>query len=67
MNREAYMLRLVDKQVEIELETFGCFFIEVAKWCGKTWTSEYHSKSAVYLGDSSDNFQNKELTKLSQK
>ena len=36
----------------------------MAKWCGKTWTSEHHSKSAIYLGDPSGNFQNKELIKL---
>ncbi|MDI9540286.1 MAG: DUF4143 domain-containing protein [Bacillota bacterium] len=65
MKRKTYMPRLVDKQVEIELETFGAICIEGAKWCGKTWTSEHHSKSAIYLGDPSGNFQNKELAKLS--
>lgn len=64
MNREAYIPRLVDKQVALELETFGAICIEGVKWCGKTWTSEHHSKSAIYLGDPSGNFQNKELTKL---
>ncbi len=64
MDIETYKPRLVDKQVELELEAFGAVCIEGAKWCGKTWTSRYHSKSAIYLGDPSGNFQNKELTKL---
>jgi predicted AAA+ superfamily ATPase len=65
MDKEAYMPRLVDKQVKLELETFGAICIEGAKWCGKTWTSNHHSKSAIYLGDPSGNFQNRELAKLS--
>jgi hypothetical protein len=64
MNIGVYIPRLVDKQVEVELEIFGAICIEWAKWCGKTWTSEHHSKSAIYLGDPSGNFQNKELIKL---
>jgi len=64
MDREKYLPRLVDTQVANKLESFGAICIEGAKWCGKTWTSRYHSKSAIYLGDPSGNFQNKELTKL---
>jgi predicted AAA+ superfamily ATPase len=64
MDKELYKPRLVDKQVKLELEAFGAVCIEGAKWCGKTWTSGYHSKSAIYLGDPSRNFQNRELAKL---
>lgn len=64
MDREKYLPRLVDTQVANKLESFGAICIEGAKWCGKTWTSRYHSKSAIYLGDPSGNFQNRELTKL---
>ncbi|MGI6072461.1 MAG: ATP-binding protein [Lachnospiraceae bacterium] len=64
MNNEIYLPRLIDKRVTIELEIFGAICIEGAKWCGKTWTSKHHSKSAIYLGDPSRNFQNKELMKL---
>ena len=67
MNNKTYLPRLVDKQVKMELETFGAVCIEGAKWCGKTWTSKHHSKSAIYLGDPSRNFQNKELMKLEPK
>jgi predicted AAA+ superfamily ATPase len=64
MDRKKYLPRLVDTQVANKLESFGAICIEGAKWCGKTWTSRYHSKSAIYLGDPSGNFQNRELTKL---
>ena len=64
MNNEIYLPRLIDKQVTLRLETFGAICIEGAKWCGKTWTSRHHAKSAIYLGDPSGNFQNKELIKL---
>jgi hypothetical protein len=40
MDKEIYKPRLVDKQVELELETFGAVCIEDAKLCGKTWTSK---------------------------
>ncbi|MGI6523723.1 MAG: ATP-binding protein [Bdellovibrionota bacterium] len=62
-----YLPRLVDKLVELNLKAFGAICIEGAKWCGKTWTSRYHSKSAIYLGDPSENFQNKELMQLAPK
>ncbi len=64
MNNEMYLPRLIDKKVALALESFGAVCIEGAKWCGKTWTSRHHSKSAIYLGDPSGNFQNKELMKL---
>lgn len=64
MDNEIYLPRLIDKQVALELESFGAVCIEGAKWCGKTWTSRHHSKSAIYLGDPSGNFQNRELIKL---
>ena len=59
-----YLPRLIDKQVALELESFGAVCIEGAKWCGKTWTSRHHSNSALYLGDPSGNFQNRELMNL---
>ena len=64
MDRKRYLPRLVDTQVANKLESFGAICIEGAKWCGKTWTSRYHSKSAIFLGDPSGNFQNRELIKL---
>jgi len=67
MNDESYLPRLIDKQVALKLETFGAICIEGAKWCGKTRTSRRHSKSAIYLGDPSGNFQNRELVKMAPK
>jgi predicted AAA+ superfamily ATPase len=64
MDNEVYLPRLIDKQVALELESFGAVCIEGAKWCGKTWTSRHHSNSALYLGDPSGNFQNRELMNL---
>ena len=67
MNDESYLPRLIDKQVALKLETFGAICIEGTKWCGKTRTSRRHSKSAIYLGDPSGNFQNRELVKMAPK
>ena len=64
MDKKLYLPRLIDNQVKLGLETFGAICIEGPKWCGKTWTSTYHSKSSIFLGDPSGNFQNKQLAKL---
>lgn len=65
MNKDQYKNRIIDNTVDIYLKTFGAVCIEGPKWCGKTWTSAYHSKSEVYLSDPSNNFQNRSLAKLS--
>ena len=44
---------------------FGALCIEGPKWCGKTWTSSFHSRSEIYLGDPAGNFQNRNLAELS--
>ena len=41
----------------------GAVLIEGPKWCGKTWTSTMHAKSAFMLADPADNFANRELAK----
>ena len=43
----------------------GALCIEGPKWCGKTWTSSFHSRSEIYLGDPAGNFQNRNLAELS--
>ncbi len=48
---KAYKKRLIEKKLEDFLSVFGAVSIEGPKWCGKTWTSLRHSKSAVYLDD----------------
>ena len=65
MKRENYMPRIIDQQVEEYLFAFGAVCIEGPKWCGKTWTSSYHSKSEIYIGDPAGNFQNRKLAELS--
>ena len=65
MDKQSYRPRIIDRKVEEYLAAFGAVCIEGPKWCGKTWTSAYHSKSAVYIGDPAGNFQNRQLAQLS--
>ena len=53
LRKKEYMPRLIDKKIEKYLEVFGAISVEGPKWCGKTWTSEVHANSAVYLDDPS--------------
>ncbi|MBO4873126.1 MAG: ATP-binding protein [Lachnospiraceae bacterium] len=59
--KEKYRSRVIDEQVERYLNHFGAVCIEGPKWCGKTWTSSFHSKSEIMLGDPTGNFQNRAL------
>ena len=67
MISDNYLPRIIDKAVQEHLQTFGAVCIEGPKWCGKTWTANIHSKSSIYLGDPSGNFQNKSLAKIDPK
>ena len=60
-----YKPRVIDGAVQKYLDTFGAVCIEGPKWCGKTWTSSYHSNSEFMIGDPSNNFQNRSLAELS--
>lgn len=60
-----YKPRIVDKTLERYLKVFGALCIEGPKWCGKTWTSSFHSNSEILIGDPTNNFQNKRLAELS--
>ena len=51
MDKQIYKPRIIDHQVEEYLSAFGAVCVEGPKWCGKTWTSSYHSKSEIYIGD----------------
>lgn len=64
MERELYKPRIIDSKVESYLETFGAVCIEGPKWCGKTWTSAFHSRSEIYIADPKGGFQNKKLAEL---
>lgn len=62
---ENYKARIIDKKIDKYLSVFGAICIEGPKWCGKTWTSSYHSNSEIYIGDPSGNFQNIQLAQMS--
>ncbi len=65
MDIQNYMPRIIDNTIQKYLKTFGAVCVEGPKWCGKTWTSLYHSNSKILLGDPSGNFQNRQLAELS--
>lgn len=60
-----YRPRLVDTKIDQYLEAFSAICIEGPKWCGKTWTSTYHSNSKIMIGDPTGNFQNRRLAQMS--
>ena len=64
MIESEYRPRIIDRQVDEYLSTFGAVCIEGPKWCGKTWTSAFHSKSEIYIGDPAGNFQNRQLAEI---
>ena len=64
MDKQNYKPRIIDKQVQEYLQTFGAICIEGPKWCGKTWTSSYHANSEFFLADPSGNFQNRKLAEI---
>lgn len=65
MNREDYKPRIIDQQIKNYLCAFGAICLEGPKWCGKTWTSSFHSKSEVYIGSPEGNFSNRKLAEMS--
>ena len=65
MEKTRYRPRIIDNKIEEYLGVFGALCIEGPKWCGKTWTSSFHSRSEIYLGDPAGNFQNRSLAELS--
>ncbi len=65
MDRTKYLPRILDVKIEEYLKVFGAVCIEGPKWCGKTWTSSYHSNSEIFMGDPAGNFQNRQLAELS--
>lgn len=65
MERKDYRPRLIDNIIDSYLEAFGAVCVEGPKWCGKTWTSSYHCKSEIMLGNPDGNFQNRQLAQMS--
>ena len=64
MKIDNYKSRIIDDILDVYLSTFGAVLIEGPKWCGKTWTSKYHSNSEFLLADPRGNFNNKKLAML---
>lgn len=58
-NETKYKKRIADSLIERYLKIFGAICIEGPKWCGKTWTSSFHSKSEYLVGDPIGNFSNR--------
>ncbi len=46
-----YLTRIVDNVIARKLRTAGALLIQGPKWCGKTKTGQYNSKSEVLLMD----------------
>ena len=65
MDKEKYIPRIIDAAVDRYLATMGAVCVEGPKWCGKTWTSSYHSNSEFLVGNPDNNFQNRALAELS--
>ena len=59
-----YRARIIDKTINNYLEVFGAVCIEGPKWCGKSWTSSYHSNSEYLVGDPRNNYVNRERAKM---
>lgn len=65
MNKSEYKPRIIDEKIEEYLSAFGAVCIEGPKWCGKTWSSSYHCKSEILIGNPDGNFQNRRLAEMS--
>lgn len=61
---EGYKKRLIEKQFDEYLVSFGAVCIEGPKFCGKTWTALSRSNSVVYMGNPENNFQNRTLAQI---
>jgi len=64
-DKSKYKARVIDPTVEKYLATFGAVCIEGPKWCGKTWTSSYHSNSEYLVAAPENDFQNRKLATMS--
>ena len=63
-NKEQYKKRIIDQTIETYLKISAAICIEGPKWCGKTWTSAFHSKSEFLVGDPYNAFSNRQLAEL---
>ena len=63
-DKSKYKRRVIDTTIETYLQISGAVCIEGPKWCGKTWTSAFHSNSEFLVGDPTNNFSNRQLAEL---
>ena len=59
-----YYTRIIENELDQMLGIFGAVLIEGPKWCGKTWTSAFHSNSEFLVGNPANNFSNRQLAEL---
>ncbi|WP_427909663.1 ATP-binding protein [Mycoplasmopsis bovis] len=64
MKEKLYRPRVIDNVIQRYLKIAGAICIEGPKWCGKTWTSRYASKSEFLVGSPYNNFANRQLANL---
>ncbi len=64
MNKKLYKKRIIDSEVKRYLAAFGAVCIEGPRWCGKTWTSAFHSNSEIYIADPFGGYQNRRLAEM---
>ncbi|MBR1468983.1 MAG: ATP-binding protein [Prevotella sp.] len=48
---KAYLKRLTDEQLELQLEAAGVVVVEGAKWCGKTTTALQQANSVIFMDE----------------
>jgi predicted AAA+ superfamily ATPase len=51
VNKNSYLARVCDSELQQALSTMGATLIEGAKWCGKTSTAVHIAKSALFMQD----------------
>ncbi|HPB16207.1 MAG TPA: DUF4143 domain-containing protein [Clostridia bacterium] len=62
---EGYKSRLIEKQLDKHMKSFGAVCIEGPKYCGKTWTGRSRALSAAYIGNPANNFQTRNMAQIS--
>ena len=48
---KAYLKRLADEQLALQLEAAGVVVVEGAKWCGKTTTALQQANSVIFMDE----------------
>lgn len=61
LNNIEYRKRIIDKEIEEQLDTIGAIVIRGPKWCGKTTTSKQFSNSMISLQDPDNSDRYKEI------